>query len=114
MEKIAIPADLVEIIDYAFSYIGSETNDWFRIKRELVNLFPSQQRSNFSRRHYSTKKHTLNLFDKAVIKLWEKKLGSKLWIDPNKLHPSDWVQRPSGWGLQKYNEQRKAAARNSD
>lgn len=117
-----IPKDLIEIINYAISFIGSETNDWFMIKRELVNLFPPSKRSRFSRRHFSTKKHILNSFDKSVINYWEKQNEIVLWVDPGKLHPEDWVQKPHGWALRELNEQRRqqkqkaatAASKDSD
>ncbi len=105
-----IPENLVEIIDYAASYIGTETSDWFRIKRELANLFPPRERSRFSRRHHSTKKHILNLFDKQVITYWESKLDVKLWVDPEKLHPEDWIRKPHGWAIREFNERRKQEA----
>jgi len=101
-----IPEKMLEIIDYAIGYIGTESLDWFKIKRELVNLTPPRDRSLFSRRHYSTKKHILNLFDKQVINYWEQTLGVKLWIDPDKLHPENWVQKPHGWAIREINEQR--------
>lgn len=103
-ETDTIPEHLTKIIDYAISYIGDETDNWFRIKKELVNLFPPSERSRFSRRHYSTKKHIISLFDKLVITYWEEKVNIKLWVDPEKLHPEDWIRRPRGWGLKRFNE----------
>ena len=105
-----IPDNLLEIIDYAISFIGSESRDWFRIKRELANLFPPSERSRFSRRHYSTKKHILNLFDEQVINYWEETVGVKLWVDPEKLHPENWIQKPHGWAIREFNEQRRRSS----
>lgn len=96
-----------KIINYAVSYIGNSTTDWFKIKRELVKIFPPKERSNFSRRHFSTKKQLLNKFDREVIKYWEKQTKLKLFIDQDKLHPKDWVRKPKGHGLKAYNEKRK-------
>ena len=95
------------LIDYAISYIGDSTDDWFRIKMEIINRFPPKDRKLFSRRHYSSKKHILNSFDKEIIRYWEKKAGVVLWIDPDKLHPVNWNPRPRGWGLKEFNEKRK-------
>jgi hypothetical protein len=103
---VEIPEELIEVIDYAADYIGDATDDWFRIKKQLVNLFPPRERSRFSRRHYSSKKHILNLFDKSVINYWENKTGVSLWIDPEKLHPEDWNPKPRGWGILELNEER--------
>ena len=102
-----IPENLKILIDYTISYVGDATNDWFRIKMEIINNFPPKYRKLFSRRHYSTKKHILNSFDKEVINYWKEKTGIVLWVDPEKLHPENWVQRPKGWRLIEINEQRK-------
>ena len=102
-----IPEFLQEHIDYVIEYVGDSSNDWFVIKMEIINRFPPKERSRFSRRHYSTKKHILNSFDYEVINYWKKKTGVDLWIDPNKLHPEDWIQRPKGWGLIAINEERR-------
>jgi hypothetical protein len=85
-KQFLFPEEIKDLLDYAFDYIGTSTRDWFLIKKQLVNLFPPKHRSLFSRRHFSTKKHILNLFDKAVINYWEEKTGQKLEINPDKLH----------------------------
>jgi len=102
-----IPNELKEIIDYVIDYASKSSNDWFRIKKELIKLFPPKERSRFSRRHYSTKKQIINDFDREVIKYWEKQTGQKLFIDETKLHSSSWKRRPKGWGLAVYNEKRR-------
>jgi len=102
-----IPKRLLSIIDYVIDYIGDNSDDWFKIKMEIINNFPPNERSRFSRRHYSTKKHILNSFDKKVITYWESKTGMKLWVDPNKLHPDNWTAKGRGCGLRKFNEQRR-------
>jgi len=107
-----IPKKLKKLIDYTIEYVGDSSNDWFRIKMEIINVFPPKYRSLFSRRHYSTKKHILNSFDEEVIKYWEKRTGVKLWIDPEKLHPTDWVSKPKGWRLVEINEERKRRKEN--
>jgi hypothetical protein len=102
-----IPKRLIKLIDYVYEYVGDATNDWFAIKREIVNIFPPKDRSKFSKRHYSTKKHILNDFDQEVITYWEKISGNKIYIDESKLHSKDWVQKPKGWGIEQYNEQKR-------
>ena len=102
-----IPIHLQELIDYVIEYVGNATDDWFVIKRELVNSFPPKERSRFSRRHYSPKKHILNEFDQEVINYWEERTATTLIIDETKLHPDNWKQRPSGWGLKAFNEARR-------
>lgn len=102
-----IPDSLKQIIDYAAEYIEDSTDDWFEVKKQLVNLFPPKQRSCFSRRHFSTKKHTINEFEQEVMAYWKAKTGVELEIDESRLHDPNWKQRPRGWGLQRYNEQRR-------
>lgn len=111
-----IPNELKEIIDYVIDYASESSNDWFQIKKELVNLFPPKERSRFSRRHYSTKKQLINDFDRAVMKYWESQTGQKLFIDDTKLHPKSWKKQPRGWGLAAYNDKRhkQKKTRNSD
>jgi len=96
-----------DIIDYAAEYIEDTTSDWFRVKKEIVNLLPPVNRSLFSRRHYSTKKQMINEFEREVMEYWYKKTGVRLVIDKNKLHDINWIQKPKGWALKKINEQRK-------
>ena len=112
--EVQIPEHLLESIDYVIDYVGNSSIDWFKIKLEIINRFPPKERSRFSRRHHSTKKHILNEFDKKVIKYWQHKTGNVLWIDPNKLHPADWVRRPHGWGLFSINEERRKKAEASN
>lgn len=106
-DKSLIPNSLLSLIDYVIAYVDGASNDWFRIKMEIINQFPPKERSRFSRRHQSTRKHILNSFDRAVINYWETKTSSELWIDPEKLHPEDWVHRPHGWKIIEINEQRR-------
>lgn len=109
-----IPDKLKEIIEYAADYIGDSTDDWFRVKKELVNLFPPKQRSKFSRRHYSTKLHSINEFEMAVMNYWKNATGVELQVDENRLHDPNWEQKPRGWGLRKFNDERRRQAEATD
>jgi hypothetical protein len=102
-----IPNHLFPLIHFVMSYVLDKTNDWFAIKKELINAFPPKDRSRFSRRHYSTKKHILNQFDYAIIDYWEKRVGVKLFIDKEKLHPENWEHKTKGWGIYQHNDQRR-------
>lgn len=97
----------IQIMEYVISYVGDSTNDWFKIKKELINCYPRRLRSRFSRRHYSTKLFFVNDFEKEIMKQWTKITGIELFIDSSKLHPATWKRRPQGWGLRVYNEKRK-------
>lgn len=102
-----IQDNLKQIIDYAADYIEDSTADWFRVKAEIARLFPPKDRSLFTRRHYSTKKHTINDFEREVMVYWLEKTGVRLEIDASKLHDPNWIQRPKGHGLATYNARRK-------
>jgi len=94
-------------INYVISYVQESSNDWFTIKKEIINCYPPKLRKKFSRRHYSTKLFFINEFEKNIITYWEKQTGIKLIVDESKLHPEDWKRNPKGWGLFIYNEKRK-------
>jgi len=98
----------IEYIDYVIQYVGTFSNDWFTIKKEIVNCYPRKERTKFSRRHYSTKLFFINDFEKEIIKYWKEKTGIQLFIDEKKLHPTSWKRNPKGWGLLIYNEKRKS------
>lgn len=110
MNSAAIPESLKEIIDVVIADIDKTCVDWFLIKKTLVNRFPPKERSRFSRRHNSSKKHLLNEFDHKVINYWESQTGTKLVLEPSKLHPTIWNPKSRGWGLIVYNESRRMIA----
>jgi len=108
--NISLKISDIEYIDYVIQYVGTFSNDWFTIKKEIVNCYPRKERTKFSRRHYSTKLFFINDFEKEIIKYWKEKTGIQLFIDEKKLHPTSWKRNPKGWGLLIYNEKRKAKA----
>lgn len=69
-----IPSEILSVIDYVMEY-ATNTNNWLTIKKEIMWLLPPSKRKYFSRRHYSTKKHTLNEFELKIIDYWKKKLA---------------------------------------
>jgi len=97
----------IEYIDYVIQYVGNSSNDWFTIKKEIINCYPRKERTKFSRRHYSTKLFFVNDFEREIMKYWKEKTGIELFIDEKKLHPTSWKRNPRGWGLLIYNETRK-------
>lgn len=102
-----IPNNLLGKIDEVIGYIGTSTTDYLLVKRQLLNVFPSQARSLFSQRHPCTKKHILNSFDEAVIDYWHQKTGIRLFVDKLKMHNPDWSHKKKGWTLYLLNEERK-------
>ena len=101
-----IPNNLKEIIDYVMEYVDGNSDEWFDIKKELLKLSPPKERSRFSRRHYSTKKHFINDFEREIMQYWEDSTGVELKIDESRLHPESWVKKPPGWGLAEFNKNR--------
>jgi hypothetical protein len=103
-----IPDNLKEQIDIVIMYVGDSTNDWLRIKKELINSFPGQDRKLFSRRHPLTKKQTPNAFDESVMLYWKSKTGISPEITKDKLHDPNWIHdKKPGWGLIAINQERK-------
>lgn len=95
-----------EKIDLISKYIGTSTNEWVRVKVELVNLLPVKHRKLFSRRHKTSKKLFINPLEQEIIEYWKTITGVDLYIDPERLHkPED--ERPlRGWAIFKRNEER--------
>lgn len=105
-----IPENIAEKICYVTKFVGTSTNDWFRVKKEILGVLAPKERSNFSRRHKSSKKYFLNDFEQAVIDFWKEKTGIVLEVDQTKLHKFSDERPPRYWGLMKYNETRKKAS----
>ena len=57
---------VLELIGELFEYYKED--DWIRIKKFLITYLNPSIRKNFSTRNAKTKKHTLNEFEKNLIK----------------------------------------------
>ena len=101
---------LIEKLKYLHKYVGNETNDWFRIKRELLNLLPYQYRAFFSKRHYVSHKFFINDLEKDLIKTWKEIAGFDLQIDDSRLHKLSDERMPKYWGLMQLNKKRQQMA----
>lgn len=104
-----IPDKIWEAINYVMQY-ANESEDWLAVKKEILWLLTNEYRHYFSRRHYSTKKHSLNDFEKLVIEYWKAETGKDLKISDNFIHNPEWVRHRRGWGLKKYNKERQKNA----
>ena len=116
MRMSSISSDIKDVINYVMEY-ARETSNWLSVKKEIMWLLPTSKRKLFSRRHYSTKKHSLNEFELQILRYWAKQTGVTLTIPPELQHDSSWVRHRRGWGLKKYNLLRQKAAakrKNSD
>jgi hypothetical protein len=101
-----IPDKIWEAINYVMQY-ANQTENWLAVKKEILWLLTNEYRNYFSRRHYVTKKHILNDFEKLVIEYWKQETGKELKIPDNQIHNSDWIQKGRGWALIKINEERR-------
>lgn len=57
---------VLELIGELFEYYKED--NWLKIKKFLITYLNPNIRKNFSTRHPKTKKHTLNEFEKKLIK----------------------------------------------
>lgn len=101
---------ILDTVDYVMQYAAGSTN-WLAVKKEILWMIPVPYRKLFSRRHYSTKKHSINDFEKDIIAYWYENTGDVLVIPEDKIHNAQWVRHRSGWGLKKFNKERTARLR---
>jgi hypothetical protein len=104
-----IPDKIWEAINYVMQY-ANKSEDWLAVKKEIIWLLINEHRQYFSRRHYVTKKHSLNDFEKLVIEYWHSETGKRLVISDKLIHNPEWVRHRRGWGLKKYNKERQKNA----
>lgn len=63
-----------EALSFVFSY-ASSTDDWLKIKKELLKTLPPSERVSFSKRDPVTKKQVINEFDVLVAFRWKQLTG---------------------------------------
>lgn len=93
-------------IELVAKYVGSQSNDWLKIKKELVNNLKQEYRHHFSRRHKTSKKQIINDFEKEVMAYWKQITGITLTIDDSLLHKQEDERPPKHWAIFKINEER--------
>jgi len=98
-----------DTVDYVMAFAVG-TDNWLSVKKEILWRLSKERRKLFSRRHYSSKKHTLNNFELEIINYWKRNTGILLSIPENMRHDPTWIRRRPGWGLRKYNQIRTLAA----
>lgn len=104
-----IPSKILEKLEYVSKYVETSTDDWFRVKKELLTVCSPKERSFFSRRHKTSKKHFLNEFEKELITQWKQLTGVDLKVDDSKLHTPDDERPPRHWALMELNKKRQEA-----
>lgn len=102
--------DICNKIYFVSRYVGSETVDWFTVKKEIFLAFNPKQRSLLSRRHKTSKKFFINDFEMKIIKFWEEITGIKLKINTLLLHSQNDERPPRHWALMELNKKRQMQA----
>lgn len=110
MTTSPIPEKILQKVQYVAKYVGSETDDWFRVKKEILAVCAPKERALFSRRHKTSKKHFLNDFERELIKIWNQETGVQLIVDSTKLHNTQDERPPRYWALMELNKKRQEAA----
>jgi len=105
-----IPCKILQKVEYVAKYIETSSDDWFRVKKELLATCAPKERAFFSRRHKTSKKHFLNDFELELIKTWKQLTGVELKVDPAKLHTPEDERPPRYWALMQLNKKRQEAA----
>jgi len=113
-ETTIIPTHILDKIQNVAKYVSRETSDWLKVKRELINSVKPSDRKLFSTRHKTSKKHTLNDFEKAIIQTWETLTGVTLILDPAKIHTKEDERPPRSWGLMLFNKTRSEKKKQKD
>jgi hypothetical protein len=85
-----IAKNILEKINEVIYIVDGESDDWFKIKKLIVNSLPPKDRKNFTRRHDRTKKSFINDFEREVMEYWAETTGQEIYVNPNKLQPDDW------------------------
>lgn len=109
-EQAIIPPKILEKVQYVAKYVGNETTEWLRVKKEILAICAPKERAMFSRRHKTSKKHFLNDFERELIKTWKQLTGIDLTVDTDKLHTSQDERPPRYWALMELNKKRQEAA----
>lgn len=94
-------------IQFAAGYIGADTTDWLRVKRQIYFIIPKYYKGLFSKKHFSTKKQIMNKFEEEVIRYWKTLTGVTLFLTEDKIHDPNWVQRTRSQNMKEYNAKRK-------
>lgn len=91
---MALSELLIERITYVSQFIGDSTDNWNRIKLEIIHSLPAKQRrgTGIGVRHKQTKKFILTQTDVEIMNLWEELTGVKPVIDPKTLHDPTWMK----------------------
>lgn len=108
--KNKLEKDICDKIHFVSRYVGTETEDWFAVKKEIFLTLNPKQRGLLSRRHKTSKKFYVNEFEMEIMKFWEGITGIKLKIDATLLHKASDERPGRYWALMELNKQRQLKA----
>lgn len=106
-----LPENLKNRVRYVARYVLDSTDDWFTVKKELLQVLAPRDRALLSRRHKTSKKHFINDLERDLMIFWERLTSVRLKIDPEKLHTPLDERPPRYWALMELNKQRHETAR---
>ena len=66
MKEANIPESILELLDEILEYYSE--NNWLVVKKYVLKYSHPDLRKNFSTRHPKSKKHSINNFEKNIIK----------------------------------------------
>lgn len=66
MKEVDIPESILELLDEILEYYSE--NNWLVVKKYVLKYSHPDLRKNFSTRHPKSKKHSINNFEKNIIK----------------------------------------------
>ena len=66
MKEADIPESILELLDEILEYYSE--NNWLVVKKYVLKYSHPDLRKNFSTRHPKSKKHSINSFEKNIIK----------------------------------------------
>ena len=66
MKEADIPESILELLDEILEYYSE--NNWLVVKKYVLKYSHPDLRKNFSTRHPKSKKHSINNFEKNIIK----------------------------------------------
>jgi hypothetical protein len=72
-----ISPKIKDAVDFVFTY-ASHIDDWLVVKKELLKILPSGERTQFSLRHPITKKQRTNDLEREIAKYWSELTGREV------------------------------------
>lgn len=102
--------DFTKQIAYVASFVGTDCDDWFRIKKQLLWALHPRFRGLFTKRHNVSRKLFINDFEISLMNYWKTITGVQPRVDETRLHTDADLRMPRHWALMNYNRIKKEKA----